>query len=71
MPTDPIRAALEVEVRELRLALSAIALECGRCRGDQSHRDACRFAWKSAMRALGKRGIERDAAAVRRAAGGG
>lgn len=69
MSDAAIKAALE-EVQELRLALSAIALECQRCRGEQSYRDTTRFAWKTAMRALGRRGIERDQAAVERAAGG-
>ena len=59
MSDDVVKNAND-EVRELRLALSAIALECGRCRGEQSYRDTNRFVWRTAMKALGKRGIERD-----------
>lgn len=47
------------EIRRLRLALSAIVLEAGRCRGEQSYRDTLNFAARTAREALGKRGIER------------
>lgn len=48
------------ENRQLRLALSAIALEASRCRGEQSYRNTISFVGKQARAALGKRGIERS-----------
>ena len=51
---------LEEENKKLRLALSAIALEVSRCRGEQSYRDTMVFVFRKSMEALGRRGIERD-----------
>jgi len=52
-------AAIE-EIISLRMALTKIAGECIRCRGEQSYRDTNRFVYKTAMDALGERGPERS-----------
>lgn len=51
--------ARDAEIRRLRVALSTIALASRNCRGDQSYRDTVRHMEKTALAALGKRGIER------------
>lgn len=45
---------LREEVKRLREALRRIVQECGRARGDQGHRDASRFAFATAYKAVGE-----------------
>lgn len=52
MTTITERDAARAEAERMREALASIVAETIRTRGDQSHRDACRFALRTARAAL-------------------